>query len=74
MALGSTQVPQQHPTATDKMVSSYLATTAAVAAGTTAAAAYIDAKLHLSKDIKQLWMLRSAEQETIRACKEAHSD
>lgn len=46
-----------------------LATTAAVAAGTTAVAAYLDAKLHLSKDIRQLRMLNSAERETARASK-----
>lgn len=46
-----------------------LATTAAIAAGTTAAAAYLDAKFHISKDIRQLRMLSSAERETTRAIK-----
>lgn len=31
------------------------------------AAAYIDAKLHLSQDIGLLWLLAAAERETVRA-------
>lgn len=46
-----------------------LATTAAVAAGTTAAAAYIDANLHITKDIRLMWMLNATKRETTRAVK-----
>ncbi|KAM0798538.1 hypothetical protein BDR22DRAFT_974536 [Usnea florida] len=46
-----------------------LATTAVVAASTTAAAAYIDAKFHLSKDARQIWMMKSTERELTRAVK-----
>ena len=40
------------------------ATAATVVAGGTAAAAYLDAKLHLRKDIAVLWRLKRAEWES----------
>ncbi|KAL6721840.1 hypothetical protein ACLMJK_000945 [Lecanora helva] len=40
-----------------------LATAAAVAASATAGAAYLDAKLHLRKDLSALWLLKSVEWE-----------
>ena len=36
-------------------------------AGTAAAAAYLDAKFHISKDIRTLWNVKAAERRVIKA-------
>ena len=48
------------------LIDPLIATITAVAAGSTAVAAYLNAKLHLRKDVDTLWALRQVEHEFAR--------
>ena len=67
MALG--EIPLTTTRRPKLMWFSNSATTAAVAAGTVAAAAYVDAKFHIRKDVEVLVSLKKLEREYIQAGK-----
>lgn len=67
MALG--EIPLTTTRRLKLMWFSNSATTAAVAAGTVAAAAYVDAKFHIRKDVEVLVSLKKLEREYIQAGK-----
>lgn len=70
MALGETIPPSVADVESALLTTFHLATTAALAAGGWAAAAYLDAKLHLRKDLQGIYRVRRGEKLYARAMKQ----